>query len=61
MLSPRKKKNMLYAAIIGAVVGTALFAMLYTINNSVGYLVFIPLTSAMACASQYVKFEDPEE
>ena len=61
MTSEKKKKNMLYAAIIGAVVGTALFAAFYTMNNSLSYLVFIPLTAAMAWATQYIKMEEPEE
>lgn len=61
MTSQRKKTNMKYGAIIGAVAGVALFAMLYTLNNSLMYLAFIPLAAAMGWATQYVKHEEPEE
>ncbi|MDL2241969.1 hypothetical protein LJB91_03585 [Bacteroidales bacterium OttesenSCG-928-L03] len=61
MVSAKKQANMKYGAIIGGVVGVALFAMLYTMNNSLAYLLFIPLAAAMGWATQYVKDEDPEE
>ncbi|MDR3074436.1 MAG: hypothetical protein LBU30_00145 [Candidatus Methanoplasma sp.] len=60
MVSARKKANMKYGAAIGAAVGVALFAMIYTINNSWSYLLFIPLAAAMGWATQYVKDEESE-
>lgn len=61
MVSMRKKTNMKYGLIIGAVVGVALFAMLYTLNNSWSYLLFIPLAAAMGYATQYVKDDEFED
>jgi len=58
MTSKRKKTNMKYGAIIGAVVGVALFAMLYTMVENISYIIFIPLTAAMGWTSQYVKDDD---
>jgi hypothetical protein len=58
--SERKRKNMKYGAILGAVVGVALFAMLYTMNNNLMYVMFIPIAAAMGWATQYVKLEDDE-
>jgi hypothetical protein len=61
MVSERKKTNMKYGAIVGAVVGVAIFAMTYTMNNNLAYLLFIPLAAAMGWGIQYVKDEDTEE
>jgi hypothetical protein len=61
MVSARKKTNMKYGAIIGAVVGVAVFAATYTVNNSLVYLMFIPIAAAMGWATQYVKDEDVED
>ena len=58
--SERKRKNMKYGAILGAVVGVALFGMLYTMNNNLMYVMFIPIAAAMGWASQYVKLEEDE-
>jgi len=59
--SERKQKNMKYGAILGAVVGVALFAMLYTMNNNLMYVMFIPIAAAMGWATQYVKDEDVDD
>jgi len=61
MVSDRKKTNMKHGAIIGAVVGVAIFALTYTLNNNFLYLIFIPIAAAMGWAMQYVKYEDPED
>lgn len=61
VVSERKKANMKYGAIIGAVVGVAIFAMTYTINNTLVYLMFIPIAAAMGWAIQYVRDEDVDE
>ncbi len=58
MVSMRKKTNMKYGFIIGAVVGVALFGVCYTINNSWSYLLFIPLAAAMGWATQYVRDDE---
>ena len=58
--SERKRKNMKYGAIIGAVTGIALFAMLYTVNNNLMYVMFIPFAAAMGWATQYVKDEEDD-
>ncbi|MDR1954809.1 MAG: hypothetical protein LBP82_02515 [Candidatus Methanoplasma sp.] len=61
MVSQRKKTNMKYGAIIGAVVGVAIFVLTYTINNNPIYLIFIPIAAGMGWAMQYVKDEGPED
>ncbi|MDR0309556.1 MAG: hypothetical protein LBH88_02205 [Candidatus Methanoplasma sp.] len=61
MVSEKKKRNMKHGAIIGAVVGVAVFAATYTVNNSLVYLIFIPLAALMGWATQYVKDEDVED
>jgi hypothetical protein len=61
MTSERKKKQMKYAAIIGAVVGVGIFIVTYSINPSLTYLIFIPIAAAMGWATQYVKLENPDE
>ena len=58
MASEKKKANMKYGLIIGAAVGVALFFATYSINNSLAYLMFIPIAAAMGWATQYVKDED---
>ena len=60
MVSEKKKANMKYGVIIGAVVGVALFVATYSVNNSWAYLIFIPIAAAMGWATQYVKDEDTE-
>ena len=60
MVSEKKKANMKYGVIIGAVVGVALFVATYSVNNSWAYLIFIPIAAAMGWATQYVKDEDAE-
>ena len=60
MVSEKKKANMKYGAIVGVVVGVALFVATYSINNSLAYLIFIPIAAAMGWATQYVKDEDRE-
>ncbi|AIZ56392.1 hypothetical protein Mpt1_c05000 [Candidatus Methanoplasma termitum] len=60
MASERKQKNMRYGLIIGAVVGVAIFAATYTVNNNLVYLIFIPIAAAMGWATQYVKDDDFE-
>ncbi|MDR0508519.1 MAG: hypothetical protein LBG63_01650 [Candidatus Methanoplasma sp.] len=60
MVSEKKKANMKYGVIIGAVVGVALFIATYSVNNSWAYLIFIPIAAAMGWATQYVKDEDTE-
>ncbi|MCL2296481.1 MAG: hypothetical protein FWC29_05335 [Methanomassiliicoccaceae archaeon] len=60
MVSEKKKAHMKYGAIIGVVVGVALFVATYSINNSLAYLIFIPIAAAMGWATQYVKDEDTE-
>jgi drug/metabolite transporter (DMT)-like permease len=52
---------MKYGAIIGAVVGVAIFVLTYTINNNPIYLIFIPIAAGMGWAMQYVKDEGPED
>jgi hypothetical protein len=59
--SERKRKNMKYGAIIGAVTGIALFFMLYSMNNNLAYVMFIPFAAAMGWATQYVRDEDEDE
>jgi len=61
MVSERKKTNMKYGAIIGAVVGVAIFAATFTVNNNWAYLMFIPIAAAMGWAMQYMKDENIEE
>jgi len=61
MVSEKKKANMKYGTIIGAIVGVAIFAMTYTINNNLIYLMFIPIAAAMGWALQYVRDEDIED
>jgi len=61
MVSERKRKNMKYGAIIGAVVGVAIFVATYTVNNTLFYIIFIPIAAAMGWALQYVKDEDPDD
>lgn len=51
---------MKYGAVIGAVAGVALFAMLYTMNNNWAYLLFIPFAAAMGWAAQFVKDEEED-
>jgi hypothetical protein len=59
--SERKRKNMKYGAILGAVTGIALFLMLYAMNNNLAYVIFIPFAAAMGWATQYVKDEEDED
>jgi len=61
MVSERKRTQMKYGAIIGAVVGVGVFAFAYTMNPSPAYLAFIPIAAAMGWATQYVKDEDSGE
>jgi len=61
MTSERKKTQMKYGAIIGAVVGVGVFAATYTMNPTLFYLAFIPIAAAMGWATQYVKDEEQEE
>jgi len=60
MFSEKKKANMRYGAIIGTAVGVAIFAMTYTVNPTLFYIVFIPIAAAMGWAIQYVRDEDIE-
>ncbi|MDR2698591.1 MAG: hypothetical protein LBB30_02800 [Candidatus Methanoplasma sp.] len=60
MFSERKRRQMKYGAVIGAVVGVAIFAATYSMNNSLVYLFFIPIAAAMGWATQYVKEEDED-
>jgi len=61
MASELKKKRMRQGAIIGAVVGVAIFVMAYTMNPNLVYLFFIPMAALMGWAMQYVKDENPDE
>lgn len=61
MFSEKKRANMKYGAIIGGVVGVAVFAMGYTVNPTLVYLIFIPIAAALGWAMVYVKDEDVEE
>ena len=56
--SAKKKTNMKYGLVIGAIVGVAIFALVYTMNPSLIYLFFIPIAAAMGWAMQYVQDED---
>jgi len=58
MVSEKKKANMKYGAIVGAVAGVAVFAMAFSVNSTLVYLIFIPFAAAIGWASQYVKDED---
>jgi uncharacterized membrane protein YgaE (UPF0421/DUF939 family) len=60
MVSERKKTQMKYGAIIGAVVGVGIFALTYTLNPNLTYIIFIPIAAAMGWATQYVKDDDAE-
>jgi hypothetical protein len=60
MVSEKKKTQMKYGAIIGAVVGVGIFALTFTLNPNWAYLAFIPIAAAMGWATQYVK-EDYSE
>lgn len=57
-VSAEKKKRMKYGAIIGAVVGLAIFGVAFVMANSPVYIFFIPFGAAMGWASQYVKLEE---
>jgi len=61
VVSERKKANMMYGAIVGTVVGVAVFAATFSLNPSWGYLVFIPLAAAIGWATQYVKDENVDD
>ena len=52
---------MIYGAIIGGVVGVAVFAATFSANENWIYLMFIPIAAAMGLATQYVKDEDRED
>ena len=52
---------MIYGAIIGGVVGVAVFAATFSANGNWIYLMFIPIAVAMGLATQYVKDEDRED
>jgi hypothetical protein len=60
MVSERKKTQMKYGAIIGAVVGIGIFALTFTLNPNWTYLIFIPIAAAMGWATQFVKLDDQE-
>jgi len=61
LVSERKKANMKYGAIIGTVVGVAVFAAAFSLNPSWGYLLFIPIAAAIGWGTQYVKDEETED
>jgi hypothetical protein len=61
MVSERKQKNMRYGAVIGAVVGVAIFAATYAVNNTLVYLIFIPIAAGMGWAVQYVRDDDTDD
>ncbi|MDR1404255.1 MAG: hypothetical protein LBJ20_01615 [Candidatus Methanoplasma sp.] len=61
MISARKKTSMKYGAVFGTVAGVAIFAMAYTVNNSLAYLLFIPFAAAIGWVTQYVKDEDKDD
>ena len=52
---------MKYSAIIGAVVGVAVFAVTYMVNPNLIYIIFIPIAAAMGWAIQYTKYEEPDD
>lgn len=56
--SERKRTNMRHGAILGAVVGVALFAMFYWMGGGVGSMLIIPFAAVMGFAMQYVKVEE---
>jgi len=60
MVSELKKTRMKQGAVIGAMVGVAIFVMTYMLNPSLIYLFFIPLAALMGVAMQYVKLEEDE-
>ncbi|MDR3282790.1 MAG: hypothetical protein LBS92_04175 [Candidatus Methanoplasma sp.] len=49
---------MRHGAILGAVVGVALFAMFYWMGGGVGSMLIIPFAAVMGFAMQYVKVEE---
>jgi uncharacterized membrane protein YgaE (UPF0421/DUF939 family) len=61
MVSERKKKQMKYGAVIGAIVGVAIFGICYAMNPSIVYVFFIPIAALMGWATQYIKDENFEE
>jgi len=58
MVSEYKKKQMKYSAVIGAIVGVAIFGVMYSMIPSLVYLIFIPIASMMAAATYYMKEEN---
>jgi uncharacterized membrane protein YgaE (UPF0421/DUF939 family) len=61
MASEQKKRNMKHGAIIGAIVGVAVFAITYSMNESLVYLIFIPIAAAMGWAIPYTRVEDDDD
>ncbi|MDR3206298.1 MAG: hypothetical protein LBT41_04305 [Candidatus Methanoplasma sp.] len=58
MVSERKRTNIKHGTILGAVVGTALFAMLYWLSGNIGTVLIIPFSAVMGYAMQYVRDEE---
>ena len=60
-VSDRKRTNMKYGLIIGAIVGVALFLFCYMTAHSLMYLFFIPIAALMGWGVQYTKDEQEED
>lgn len=60
MTSDIKKRNMKHGAILGAVVGAALFGMFYTMSGNWSTAVIIPFAAIMGYAMQYVR-DEPDD
>ncbi|MCL2712671.1 MAG: hypothetical protein FWD37_05320 [Methanomassiliicoccaceae archaeon] len=59
MMSPAKKRRTLYGAILGAISGTALFAVLYMVwDPNLFYAAFIPIASALGAGQMYMMREE---
>ncbi len=54
-LSPYKKRKIEYAAVIGGVVGLAIFAFCWAAAHSWTYLIFIFFGAAIAASTEWVR------
>jgi hypothetical protein len=60
-MSPLRRVRVRQGAVIGAAVGVALFFFFYMAAGLWYYIFFIPLTSGMGAAVQYVKDDSGED
>ncbi|MDD2626232.1 MAG: hypothetical protein WCQ63_01575 [Methanomethylophilus sp.] len=60
-LSPYRKRKIQYAAVLGGIVGLALFAFCWAAVHSFVYLLFIFFGAAIAAATVWVRDSNQEE